>query len=130
MAQVDWLFDIIADLEENESVISVVTSANIDSIVIHMFCLSLHWPRNVDGCFKNKVYVLLQKQKSELYDITAIIEILEKQFGRGCLPNLSLALCIGGNVFLPKFYGLSHEKLAFRNYSHTRRAQQYCSVCS
>lgn len=109
-AQVDWLFDIIAELEQNESVISVVTSADIDSIVIHMFCLSLHWPRNVDGSFKNKVYVLLQKQKSELYDITAIIEILERQFGRACLPNLSLALCIGGNDFLPKFYGLSHEK--------------------
>ena len=109
MAQVDWLFDIIAELEQNESVISVVMSADIDSIVIHMFCLSLHWPRNVDGSFRNKVYVLLQKQKSELYDITDIIELLEKQFGRACLPKLSLAFAKELMVFFPNFMD-SHMK--------------------
>ena len=32
------------------------------------------------------------------------------QYGRDCLPNIAIALCIGGNDFLPKFHGHSHEK--------------------
>ena len=110
MSQVDWLFDIVKDLNEDESVISIVTSADIDSIVIHMFCLAFHWPRNADGRFKHQVYVQLQKQKSELYNMTRILEMLEKRFGRDCLPNIAVSLCIGGNDFLPKFHGFSHEK--------------------
>lgn len=36
--------------------------------------------------------------------------MLEKRFGRDCLPNIAVSLCIGGNDFLPKFHGFSHEK--------------------
>ena len=108
--QVDWLFDILGDLKDNESVLSIVTSADIDSLIIHLFCLALHWPRNETGGFKHKVYVLLQKQKRELYDITRIIEILESRFGRTAASNIPIVLCLGGNDFLPKFHGLSHEK--------------------
>ena len=110
MAQVDWLFDILGDLKDNDSVLSIVTSADIDSLIIHLFCLALHWPRNETGGFKHKVYVLLQKQKRELYDITRIIEILESRFGRTAASNIPIVLCLGGNDFLPKFHGLSHEK--------------------
>ena len=87
-----------------------MTSVDIDSLVIHLFCLAFHWPRNADGNFENAVYVLLQKQKSEIYNTTGILERLEMQFGRNCLPNIAISLCIGGNDFLPKFHGYSHEK--------------------
>ena len=110
MAQVDWLLEIAKNMKEKEAVVSIVTSADIDSLVIHLFCLAFHWPRNDDGTFKNTVYVLLQKQKSEIYNITGILERLEMQYGRDCLPNIAIALCIGGNDFLPKFHGHSHEK--------------------
>ena len=32
------------------------------------------------------------------------------QFGRNCLPNIAISLCIGENDFLPNFHGHSHEK--------------------
>jgi hypothetical protein len=51
---------------------------------------------------KNKVYVLLQKQKPELYNITGIIELLEERFGLESACNISIILCLGGNDFLPK----------------------------
>jgi hypothetical protein len=57
------------------------TSADIDSIAIHLFSISFYWARKENGKFKNKVYVLLQKQKPELYNITGIIELLEERFG-------------------------------------------------
>jgi hypothetical protein len=57
------------------------TSADIDSIAIHLFSISFYWARKENGKFKIKVYVLLQKQKLELYNITGIIELLEERFG-------------------------------------------------
>ena len=110
LAQVDWLFDILNDIKENESVVSVVTPADIDSITIHLFCLALHWPRNENGKFRNKVYVVLPKQQQEVFDNTGIIELLEQRFGRMSVPNLAIGLCLGGNDFLPKFNGFSHER--------------------
>ena len=71
MAQVDWL-------EPHESVVSVVTTGDIDSLDIHLFALSIHWPRNPDDLFKNKVFIQLQKPKQDLYNITGITERLEK----------------------------------------------------
>lgn len=37
MAQVDWLPTMQDDLEDNEAIVAVVTSADIDSIAIHLF---------------------------------------------------------------------------------------------
>ena len=68
------------DLEDNGAIVAVVTSADIDSIAIHLFSISFYWARKENGKFKNKVYVLLQKQKPELYNITGIIELLEERF--------------------------------------------------
>ena len=78
MSQIDWLEDIRKDFQPDESVVSVVTSADIDSLVIHLFAISLHWPRNSDSTLKKKGYILLQKQKQELYDTTGIIERLQR----------------------------------------------------
>ncbi|CAC5362524.1 unnamed protein product [Mytilus coruscus] len=110
MSQVDWLDDMKNELLVNDAIVSVVTSADIDSIVIHLFSLSLFWPRDESGSFKNKVYVLLQKQKSELYDITGIIELLESRFSRKSICTIAISLCLGGNDFIPKYQGISHEK--------------------
>ena len=44
-------------------------------------------------------YVLLQKQKPELHNITGIIELLEERFGLESACNISIILYLGGNVF-------------------------------
>jgi hypothetical protein len=41
MAQVDWLPTMQDDLEDNEAIVAVVTSADIDSIAIHLFSISI-----------------------------------------------------------------------------------------
>ena len=110
MAQVDWLPTMQDDLADNEAIVAVVTSADIDSIAIHLFSISFYWARKENGKFKNKVYVLLQKQKPELYNITGIIELVEERFGLESACNISILLCLGGNDFLPKYQGISHEK--------------------
>ena len=99
MAQVGWLPTMQDDLEDNEAIVAVVTSADIDSIAIHLFSISFYWARKENGKFKNKVYVLLQKQKPELYNITGIIELLEERFGLESACNISIILCLGGNDF-------------------------------
>ncbi|VDI71124.1 Hypothetical predicted protein [Mytilus galloprovincialis] len=105
MSQVDWLDDMKNELLVNDTIVSVVTSADIDSIVIHLLSLSLFWPRDESGSFKNKVYVPLQKQKSELYDITGIIELLESRFSWKSICTIAISLCLGGNDFIPKYQG-------------------------
>ena len=109
MSQVDWYQNVKDMLKEGQSVVSIVTSGDIDSIVIHIFALSHYWPRKEDGTFKNSVYILLQKAKPDLYNITEIILRLEKRFGMYS-KNLALSLAIGGNDFIPKYHSISHEK--------------------
>lgn len=79
MAQVDWYLEFEKLIRKGESVISIVTSGDTDSVVIHMFALSQYWPRNDDDSFKTPVYILLQKAKLDLYNITDIISCLEKK---------------------------------------------------
>ncbi|VDI23771.1 Hypothetical predicted protein [Mytilus galloprovincialis] len=109
MAQVDWYLEVQKLIREGESVISIVTSGDIDSVVIHMFALSQYWPRNEDDSFKTPVYILLQKAKPDLYNITEVISRLEKRFGK-FTKNIALSLAMGGNDFIPKFHLISHEK--------------------
>ena len=62
------------------------------------------------GCLKIQcIYILLQKAKPDLYNITEIILRLEKRFGNFA-KNLALSLAIGGNDFIPKYHSISHEK--------------------
>ena len=83
---------------------------HLSYIQVHLFSISFYWVRKENGKFKNKVYVLLQKQKPELYNITGIIELLEERFGLESACNISILLCLGENDFLPKYQGISHEK--------------------
>ncbi|CAC5403791.1 unnamed protein product [Mytilus coruscus] len=64
MAQADWLRDVQHDLHDGECVVNYVTSADIDTVVIQLFTVSLYWPRNVDNTFKFPVYVWLQKTEA------------------------------------------------------------------
>jgi hypothetical protein len=72
---------ITVDIHFSCDIPAVVTSADIDSIAIHLFSISFYWARKENGKFKNKVYVLLQKQKPELYLISTFhvifLDILE-----------------------------------------------------
>ncbi|CAC5423937.1 unnamed protein product [Mytilus coruscus] len=93
---------------------SIVTSGDIDAVVIHLFALSRLWLRKDDRTFKIPVYVFLQKPGKifDLYCITPILEVLEKQLqDKHIGNNFALALCLEGNDFIPKFHGMSHKKI-------------------
>ena len=110
MAQIDWLPEIIPELAEGEGIVNFVSSADIDTIVIHLFATSLHWPRNTNGSFKHQLHVWLNKAKPDLYNITGIISVLEKFLKvKHVAVTVAVALCIAGNDFLPNFSGISHE---------------------
>ena len=112
MSQIDWLNELKENLKENDCVVNYVTSADIDTIVIHMFYVSLYWPRYEDGSFKNQVYVWLNKAKPELYNITGIVTMIEnvtkKKFAAA---TVAVALCMGGNDFLPSYNGITHTAI-------------------
>ena len=115
MAQVDWLakFKDEDNLQPGEAVASIVTSGDIDAVVIHIFYVSRHWPR-IDGRFPNPVYVILQKPSgSTVYNITGIIETLESKYSNDpfIAQKLSMVLCVGGNDFIPKLEWKSHDKI-------------------
>ena len=46
MAVMDWVIHGKSELLPGDSVASIITSANIDAVVIHLFCLPLQWPRD------------------------------------------------------------------------------------
>ncbi|CAC5425801.1 unnamed protein product [Mytilus coruscus] len=113
MAKLDWLLEVADKLEQGDGCASIVTSGDIDALVIHLFTLSFLWPRSQDGTFKNDVYVVLQKAGSlmDIYNITKIIEILEKAWKEKYVAaKVAIALSLGGNDFLPKFHNITHSK--------------------
>lgn len=112
MSVVDCFPDLQQELAVGDSVVSYITSADIDTVLIHMVALSLYWERDETGNFKWPVYVWLQKQKSEIYDITGIILSVEKYFDINNVATvIALVLCMGGNDFPPNFHNISHDKL-------------------
>ncbi len=113
MAQLDWLLDVSTELKDGDSVVSVVTSGDIDAIPIHLFALAQKWPRKEDGTFQFPVFVLLQKARGmfDIFNVTNMIEILEKKLGHLASMKIAIILCMGGNDFLLKFQGISHEKM-------------------
>jgi len=60
MAQVDWLMEYESFLHAGESCVSIVTSGDIDAVVIHMFALAYKWKRTTNTGFLHDVYVALQ----------------------------------------------------------------------
>ena len=114
MSQVDLLIDYKDLLTEGDACISVVSSGDIDAITIHMFVLSHLWPRKEDRNFKYPVYVLLQKPGglSDLYNITKILELLEATWKEEHIGmKVAIALCLGGNDYLPKIQHMSHDTI-------------------
>ena len=55
MALLDWLISAQDDIKDEEAVVSVVTSGDMDAVNTHMFVVSKYWPRNSNGSFKNQV---------------------------------------------------------------------------
>lgn len=113
MAQADWLYEILPKLEENESIVALVTSGDIDSVLIHMFTVSKSWPRTENGLFKFSVHVDLQKPKGrvDIYHITSMLELMEKQFEDHEIGmKIAAVLSISGNDFVPKYFPISYER--------------------
>ena len=112
MSQVDWLKEICGTLNEGDGVLSVVSSGDIDAVPIHLFAVTAFWPRKPDGTFHNPVYVLLQKPKPDLYNITQMVLDMEQHFSCQSIGmKVAMVLCMGGNDFLPHFHSISHEKV-------------------
>jgi hypothetical protein len=75
LAQVDWILSCVENLEMGDAVVSIVTLGDIDAVVLHLYAISLWWPRNANGLFAHSVFVLLQKPKKrmDIYCITGIL---------------------------------------------------------
>ena len=83
MAQIDWLIQYLPVLNKHEMCLSIVYSGDIDALVLHMFTLSYLWARDCNDEFKHEVFLLLVKPATkDLYNITAIIRLLEKKIQR------------------------------------------------
>ena len=116
MAIADWLLwhCLSGQLADNESIAAIVSSGDIDAVVITMFLVARHWPRFESGKFKNKVHVVLQKPNKlfDIYCISGIVEELESAYHtRDIALVVAVVLCIGGNDFLTGFRNRSHTKV-------------------
>ena len=108
--QVDWVIHFSKLVNEGEAIASLVSSADIDAVVLHMFAVALHMPRKDNSDFKNEVFVILRKPGwQDVYHIASIIRTLEMAFGTlDISPKVAMTLCLAGNDFLPKFHGITH----------------------
>ena len=114
MAQVDWIINSSNEINDGDVVLSYVTSGDIDVIYIHLYAISKHWKRKENGSFCNEVFVVLSKpeNKLDIYNITAMIELVEKHYKDSSIGmKMALILCMGGNDFLPKIQMQSHAKV-------------------
>ena len=63
LAQADWLPFIVPELDEGDSVLSYVTTGDIDALPIHLLAVSEFWPRIPNDKFKHDIFILLKKPK-------------------------------------------------------------------
>ena len=111
MSQVDWLPEYVADLKKGDAIMALVTSGDIDAVVIHLFALAHMWHKEEDGSYTHPVYVYLQRP-GDLFDITGILTLMEKHFEDPDIGmKVSVVLSMGGNDFIPKYQGISHDKI-------------------
>ena len=113
MSVCDWVVEFLPQVLPGQAIVTLVTSGDIDAVVIQMFTLAKLWT-DKDVVDRPTVYVILQKPggKWDVYNITGILNLIQAAFGDptfGC--KLAVILCIGGNDFLPGFSGMSHSKL-------------------
>ena len=115
MSQLDWLISSSENLAPDRSVVSIVSSGDIDAVVLHLLTVSLRWPRDSTGQFLNPVYVILCKpgEKFDIYCITSILNTLEKATDDSHIGvKVAIGLCIGGNDFLPRYHLVgTHSKV-------------------
>ena len=131
MSQVDWLIQEAEKLKPGEAAASIVTSGDIDSVYIHLFALSLHWPRDTQNKFCNPVYIILHKpdSKNDIYNVTFMLELFESAFADKMVGvKLALALCIGGNDYIPKFQQISHKTVVQQLLAPKYRTMLYSSL--
>jgi hypothetical protein len=76
---VDWLIQCAVSLSPGNACTSIVSSGDIDAVLLHLFAISHLWPRNEGGFFKYPVHVILKKPNHlyDIYNITTILELLE-----------------------------------------------------
>jgi hypothetical protein len=48
LAQVDWLLSAHGKLQPGKTIASVLSSGEINAVPVHLFVVSLHWPRSKD----------------------------------------------------------------------------------
>ena len=122
----DWLVSLQPELPLGKSVISFVTSSDIDAVGIHMYVVNRYWKRSQNGTYINPVYVILVKPggKYDIYNITTMLEVFETQYKDSFIGRkLASGLCLGGNDFYPKCHQVSHQimlKLFIENYFTNR----------
>ena len=122
MSQVDWLLTNSANMKDGDVAASIVTSGDIDALVLHMFALSMHWPKDQFGKYKFPVYVILQKpgKRNDIFNVTNILEVFEERYDDTNIgAKVAIALCIGGNDFIPKMFGINHSTVLKQYLSHT-----------
>ena len=115
MSQLDWLISSSESLAPGRSAVSIVSSGDIDAVVLHLLTVSLRWPRDSTGEFCNPVYVILCKpgERFDIYCITSILNTLEKATEDSHIGvKVAIGLCIGGNDFLPRYHVVgTHSKV-------------------
>ena len=116
ISQIDWLIQYLQVFNKHEMCLSIVYSGDIDALILHMFTLSYLWPRDCNDEFKHEVFLLLVKPTTkDLYNITAIIRLLEKTYkDKHMALKMAIYLCIGGYGFIPKFYQITHKSFVER----------------
>lgn len=144
MAVIDWLYTLAVDIEDNDVIMSVITSGDIDAVVIHLFTLSVFWPKYPDGKYRNPVYVKLLKPGGhfDLYNITGILEAIQGTFKEQNIgTTVAMSMCLGGNDFLPRFKGITHQKMIQNIFGNsevrkelfmynTSESPSKCEICS
>ena len=112
MSQFDWLVQNANKLHPGEAAVSIKTSGDIDALYIHLFALSLHWPRNDNGRLYSPVYVVLHTpgSKYDVYNVNLLLELLGNVYeDRTMGIKVAVNLCMGGNDFVPKLQQVSHS---------------------
>ena len=102
-SQVDWVIHEAKLLNRGDSVLSLVSSADIDAVVLHIYAVSQVLSRDEEGRFLVNVFVALKKgELLDVYDITGIVAKVESAFDdREIGAKIAMILCMAGNDFLP-----------------------------
>ena len=112
MAVADWVIHCQEKLKPGEVVVSLISSADIDSVPIHLYAISKYWTRDTTNNFKNPVFVVLEKPRGgyDIFNITGLITLFERRFlDLNIGVKVALGLCLGGNDYVPKLYTKSHD---------------------